>query len=372
MHSRHPRVASLVLAASIASCAGSTAPYTPAGLSGNAAVRAWSQSVIGAGLPGAGCFRASYPTLVWSRVPCVAAPPFKLPPPARDGERGATIGNNGNQYTIDVAPLAMTGAVGTFDNVKGAKTVTSCPPKDVQGFTCGSHGDGPNVYSLQLNSNFFSTQACGGRLDCAGWEQFVDTNYPGYYATGAGGSLHIQDWLIATGSKALKCPPNQGWIVSKPDCYKNAPYSILVPNIAVTALKGVSLSGSATSSGDSVFLAYDYYVYGMKDAQNGATMYLSQHWTAAQFNIIGDFNGHEAAFSKRTTITIDLQAITGYPSAPRCAYQRSTTEESNNLSYEAPPQFEQPRQYSSILYQETNVSKNQRTYPAACLTLAGQ
>jgi hypothetical protein len=355
-------IASLMFAGALAGCAGSTAPYAPLpsfsspNVSGTSAakavVRSWSRNMMQSPLPSAGCFRASYPAIAWSRVACVAAPDVSFPPPARGKRNPAIIGGNGNQYAINVLPLAMVGAIGTIEDVEGAKTITSCPPKDAKGNTCGSHALGSNVYSLQLNSNNFSTAVCGKTIHCAGWEQFVYTNQPSYYS--GGGNLIIQDWLLSTGTKSLKC--QAGWIASKPDCYRNAPYSILVPTVPIASLQDVALSGSATSSGDSVFLSDGFYVYGMKNAQDDGIMDLSDHWTAAQFNIIGNSSGNRAVLNQGTTITISVEAVTTYAVAPRCGNDESTTAESNNLSFVTAPLSPQNRQYPSILFTESNKS----------------
>jgi hypothetical protein len=206
------------------------------------------------------------------------------------------------------------------------------------------------VYSLQLNSNFFSTAACGKTVACVGWEQFVYTNQPSYYS--GGGNLIIQDWLLSTGKKALKC--QAGWITSGSDCYRNAPYSILVPTVPIASLQGIVLSGSATASGDSVFLTDVNFVYGMKNAQNDGLTDLSNHWTATQFNILGDSNSYRAVFNLGTTITISVEAVMSYTMTPKCSSQQSTTAESNNLSFVAAPKFGAIKQYPSILFTESN------------------
>jgi len=368
-------IASAAFAGALAGCAGSAAPYAPpAALSGphaRASARAattvvhrWGRTMMQLPLPGAGCFRASYPAAAWSRVACVASPRVWFPP-AAGGRHPAIIGGSGYQYGIDVLPLTMIGAIGTIEDVAGAKTITSCAPKVAQPYSCGSHGLGPNVYSLQLNSNNFSTAACGERIDCAGWEQFVYTNQPQYYR--GGGNLIIQDWLLATGSKALKC--QSGWTASKPDCYRNAPYSVLVPTVPVSQLQDVALSGSATASGDSVFLADGFYVYGMKNAQSDGIADLSEHWTGAQFNLIGNSSGNRAVLNQGATITIAVEAVTGYAVAPKCKGESSTTAEENNLSFVAPPLDAQSKQYPSILFTESNAQYSPG--PASCVALPG-
>lgn len=370
-------VSSLALAGSLlAGCAGSTAPYAPGQSPPNASfgktpaakaiVRAWGDGMMREGLPHAGCFRAEYPATAWSRVACGTAPNVVLPP--RRGRINPSIIGNGNDYGIDVLPVTMLGAIGSFEDVSGVKTVTSCAPKYALGTSCGTHGLGNNVYSLQLNSNNFSTSSCGKIRYCLGWEQFVYTNQPKYYS--GGGELIIQDWLLSTSTKKIKCPPKQNWMASGGDCYKNAPNSVLVPTVPIAQLADVRLAGSAGSNGDSVFFSVGGYVYGMKSAQDDGVTDLSQHWTGAEFNVVGNSDGNQAVFNAGATITVRLEAVTGYSTAAACAGNSGTTGEENNLSFVAPPSTVNKEQYPSIAFSESNATSPPG--PPSCVSLAGR
>lgn len=319
------------------------------------------------GLPRAGCFEAAYPATSWSRVACVATPNVVFPPRTRSRINPSVIGN-GNDYGIDVLPITMLGAIGSFATVSGVKTATSCAPKYASNNSCGTHGLGNNVYSLQLNSNDFSTAACGKVRYCVGWEQFVYTNQPRYYS--GGGELIIQDWLLSTSSKKIKCPPKQNWIASGGDCYKNAPNSVLVPTVPVTQLGDVRLAGSAGSNGDSVFFSVSGYVYGMKNAQDDGVTDLSDHWTGAEFNVLGNSNGNQAVFNAGATITVRLEAVTGYSTAASCRSNSGTTAEENNLSFIAPPSVVDKEQYPSIVFSESNAAGPPG--PPSCVSIAGR
>lgn len=332
-----------------------------------AAMLEWSEGMMRRPLPRAGCFKAAYPARTWSRVTCVAAPHVVLPPRRRGAINPAVIGN-GNDYGIDVLPITMLGAIGSFPSVGGVKSVTSCAPRYASNNSCGTHGLGNNVYSLQLNSNNFSTSSCGKNKHCLGWEQFVYTNQPKYYS--GGGNLIIQDWLLATSSKKLKCPPKQNWMASGGDCYKNAPESVLVPTVSVSALGDVRLAGSAGSNGDSVFFSVGGYVYGMKNAQDDGVTDLSQHWTGAEFNVLGNSDGYRAVFNAGATITVRLQAVTGYSTAAACSGNSGTTAEENNLSFIAPPSTVDKEQYPSIVFSESNAANPPQ--PPACVSVAGR
>jgi hypothetical protein len=349
--------ASLLCASVLAGCGGSTAPYGPSPANpsaanrsrSDAAVAAWSRSVVRVALPSAGCFTASYPTFAWSRVACATPPKLWFPLPRQNAIHANLIGN-GNDYTIVTLPQTMSAAVGSFPAVTGVKTVRS---KDVPPFG-GKGTSGPNVYSLQLNSNFFSTAACAGMLHCAGWEQFVYTNQPGAYK--GGGNLIIQDWLLSTTRKNLAgCPPNAGWEkAGGSGCVQNGPHSVLVPDVPITELRALSLSGSAASTGDSAFLAVGSIVYGMKNIQGGGITDLNQHWTGAEFNIVGNGGGTRAMFNSGATITVSVEADTGSATSPTCRERSGTTGESNNLSFVAAPANPTAGPYPSIQFTESN------------------
>jgi len=367
-------ICSAAAALLVAGCSGSTAPYTPASnpalakvAGARSALRAWGESMMGTALPHAGCFEAKYPAAAWSRVPCVPPPNVVFPPSAAHRMTPSVIGN-GNDYGIDVLPLTMLGAIGSFEDVGGVTSVTSCAPRYATATSCGTHGLGSNVYSLQLNSNNFSTSSCGKVKRCLGWEQFVYTNQPKYYS--GGGALIIQDWLLSTSTKKLKCPPKQGWTSSGGDCYKNAPNSVTVPTVPITQLEDVRLAGSAGSNGDSVFFDVGGYVYGMKNAQDDGVTDLSQHWTGAEFNVIGNGDGYRAVFNAGSSVTVRLEAVTGYSTAAACQSNAGTTAEENNLSFTAPPMKVNQVQYPSIVFSESNASNPPE--PPSCASVAGR
>lgn len=296
------------------------------------------------------------------------AAPHVVFPPRRQGAINPAVIGNGNDYGVDVLPVTMLGAIGSFPSIDSVRSVTSCAPRYARNNSCGTHGLGNNVYSLQLNSNNFSTSSCGKNKHCLGWEQFVYTNQPKYY--NGGGNLIIQDWLLATSSKKLKCPPNQNWTASGGDCYKNAPNSVPVPTVPATELDEVRLAGSAGSNGDSVFFSVGGYVYGMKNAQDDGVTDLSQHWTGAEFNVLGDGDGYQAVFNAGATITVRLEAVTGYSTAAACTGNSGTTAEENNLSFIAPPSTVDKEQYPSIVFSESNATSPPQ--PPSCVSVAGR
>jgi hypothetical protein len=372
--------ASILLASMLAGCGSSTAPYAAAPLSNSSqsgaaatqtAQHAWGRSMLRVSLPSAGCFEAAYPVVKWSRVACVTPPNIPFSNRATSHTEADYIGNTFD-YELQTLPLPMVGAIGSFPRVVGVKTAVSCPLKNVKKGKCVSGPYGANSYSLQLNSNNFWTAVCP-TTQCVGWEQFVYTNFPDYYSN-KGGLLIIQDWFLKTGNTGVTCP--DGWTSSGGGCFRNAPFSIPVPSIPITDLADVSLSGSATRTGDSVFLVneatggYPSRAYGMKNAQGDGITDLADHWTAAEFNVFGTGNLARAIFNKGADITVRVEGITGYAVQPKCLGDSGTTGESNNMDFVEAPLSPQSDQYPSILFREMHPRKT-ALLPKSCDTLPG-
>ena len=160
-----------VLSTALSACSNSTQSLPATGSVANSAagisssLASWRNALAQNKLPGAGCFRATYPSTQWQRVACTKPPHIWYPlPRSRRPNIGPLVGD-GNDFTADTTPNLISMAIGAFPKVKGVKTVES--------------GGSMDAYSLQLNSNFFETVACGTLQDCVGWSQFVYENPPG-------------------------------------------------------------------------------------------------------------------------------------------------------------------------------------------------
>lgn len=238
---------------------------------------------------------------------------------------------DGNDFTADTTPNIISMAIGAFPKVTGVQTVES--------------GGSMDAYSLQLNSNFFTTEACGSLADCVGWSQFVYENPPG----SGQGTLFIQDWLVATNSSGFSnCPPGKGWENLGIGCVQNSPYGVNLPNVNVTTLGSVVETGEAASGGDSIYMAVGTSEYGMKNVQGDGITDLSQHWQGAEFNILGDGGGDEARFNSGSKITVSIQADDGVKKKPTCPADSGTTAETNNLFFVRAPSKAAKLQYPSI------------------------
>jgi hypothetical protein len=295
----------------------------------------WHSSLIQNRLPGAGCFKATYPSAEWMRIACSTPPRLWYPVPRRrrPGVRPSNVGD-GNDFTADTNPSLISTALGAFPKVRGVKSVE----------TVDGSVDGLNSYTLQLNSYFFPTAACGSLANCDGWEQFVFENPPG---TGAA-ALFIQDWLVPTKGSFRSCPPNAGWEYVGIGCVQNSPFGVSIPNVSITDLGEVIETGEAALSGDSIYLSVGKTEYGMLNVQGDGITDLAAHWMGAEFNVVGNAGGGTADFNPGSRITVSLQADTGLKKKPTCPADTGTTGESNNLFFVPAPKTAPRLQYPSI------------------------
>lgn len=355
------RLASIaVLSAALSACSSSTQPFQPSGTAANptgktaGSVDSWHRSLAQNRLPGAGCFKATYPAAEWSRIACATPPQIWFPvPTSRLPRLGQAVGD-GLDFTADASPNLISTAIGAFPKVRGVKSVQSE----------GGSGNGLNDYTIQLNSYFFQSSACGSIKNCVGWEQFVFAN-----PTGTGqASLFIQDWLVATVQSGLTgCPPGKGWQFVGIGCVQNSPFGVNIPNVSITDLKQLIETGTASTSGDSIFLSVGGTEYGMKNVQGDGIVDLAPNWKGAEFNVIGGGGGSRADFNAGSKITVNLQTDTGLRKKPTCPADSGTTGESNNLFFVNAPLKPAKRQFPSIDFTMSSTNSGN----ASCDTVRG-
>lgn len=290
------------LASIAAALAGGTASAAPQAQ----LQKIWRAAISQTPTPREGCFTAAYPIVRWTTTTCVAAP--NIPYIPRHGAAGWTNANgagNGNDYAAVVSGLIGQGD-GSFPAVTGVR-------KETDGAA--------NVYSIQLNSQFFRSPACSGATNpnsCLGWEQFV------YSSSSRAGFM--QYWLISYGSR---CPAG-GWMSYSGDCYRNSA-AVSIPTQAITQLSHLSLSGAAIPGGmDTLKFINATNAYSTSGADSVVT--LAHYWNAAEFNVIGDGGGSEAKFNRGSSVTVNIALDDGSSAAPTCKANDGTTGETNNLT----------------------------------------
>ena len=314
-------------------------------------LEAWRASMSRAPLPRKGCFKASYPSTEWQEVPCTTPPSYPLPRTRAGGSNPNTVGGGGsNDFAAQVSGLIST-AEGSFMSVTPGISETGADPNT--GKTT------PNAFTLQLNTNTFTTAVCSS-MSCSGWQQFVFENDGNGSATAI---AYMQYWLLNYGPN---CPA--GWYQGGPsapnDCYKNSANGVgSIPVQTMANLAQLSLTGTASLGGmDTLTMlapSGDLYAMGSDSLLN-----LAQGWHAAEFNIFGDGYGTQANFSSGTTIVVKTSVDSGTTSAPSCVAE-SFTGETDNLTL-VPPCCPYGGASPAIEFMESNAAS-----PAATWVVSG-
>jgi hypothetical protein len=278
----------------------------------------WRAAMAQNSTPAEGCFHASYPNIVWERMDCRIGQPRAHPVHLKRKDAEAEVTGNGYDYAAKATGL-ISSATGGFA-IRGVISEV--------GVGIAAYKDagilGPNDYTVQLNTNANETSfACVGHSGCTVWQQFV-------YATdsleGGEAAVFMQYWLLNWG--ASSCPGN--WRKEGADCWKNS-YAVEAPDVPITDLGNVQLSGTATPGGnDSVTLFYGSEVSSVT-ARDGV-LDISSVWNEAEFNVVGNAGGSQAGFNSGSSITVTLLLFDGSASAPMCAANDGTTGETNNLN----------------------------------------
>ena len=180
-------------------------------------------------------------------------------------------------------------AQGYFPQVMGVRSISS------------ADGDNNNTYSLQLNTNTFSTAACNGAADpanCSGWQQFLYQNDTG--------NVHMEYWLVHYGNA---CDTNNGWIQSGDSCYKDSAYAYVGAQ-PISNLSTLEVTGTAFSSQDTVYFYYlKSGLWNIKSVSQNSVLGLAQGWKFAEYNIFADgWPDNTATFNPGSSIVVAMDA----------------------------------------------------------------
>lgn len=318
----------LASAAALPSAFGATATGTKVDQVQAQAIASWHRDMTRIETPSAGCFKASFPSIIWHQVLCTVVQPRFHPLPRRthllgnfsQSSSGTQTTGNGADYAIKVAGLIST-TTGTFPSVTG---VTSEKGVGVAAFGGGGIL-GPNEYTLQVNSNYDrTTAACKGHSGCTVWQQFI---YSPDYSIQGRAAVFMQYWLLGYGGR--RCPSGFG-SDGQGDCYKNSK-AVSAPDIPITQLANLKISGSATAGGnDKVIFTNGSTAYTV--SAKDTVLDLANAWYESEFNVVGNAGGSEAVFNSGSSITVNVAVSDGSTAKPTCASNAGSTGESNNLN----------------------------------------
>jgi hypothetical protein len=278
----------------------------------------WRQSLMRLPHPKTGCYASSFPRVEWKPVACTPPPPYPMPP-ARGPARHFVVGGGGSNDFAARPTGNVFSAEGSFASVSAGITES--------GLVNNTGSPVSDAYSLQLNTNTFTSPACAGSKnpDCKGWEQFLYANDNSYHLA------YIQYWLIQYNTT---CPGGWTTFMFPPPstdiyCYQNIPKGApLIAGKPVSNLNNMTLKGEVTASSDGVTIIAGGSAVGVSgtNALNAAA-----GWTHAEFNVFGDANGGQANFGANSTITVKTTVHSGTTKAPGC-FMESFTGETNNLT----------------------------------------
>ncbi len=288
-----------------------------AGHSSSPSKAQWQAEISNLRTPGSGCYHASYPSLQWHVTRCLVAPNVPLAPRLQTRSGGPVVVGDGADYSAQVAGT-ISKATGTFTHVSSNLTE--------KGQIGGTGSQVSNAFTLQLNSEFFSTPVCSGSAKpskCEGWQQFV---YAFHYS-GDTNMVFMQYWLLYWDTT---CPA--GWAKYKAGtsifCYTNSPANTY-GSLPADDLGNVKFVAQAASGGnDQVTLSS---TSGASSASNSDSMLdLSAVWNTTEWGAFGDAGGAEANFGADSTLEAQTTFQATSSSAPTCV-DEGFTGETNNL-----------------------------------------
>lgn len=326
----------------------------------------WRRTILKTPRPKPGCFTASYPETEWREVRC-KTPPHKLYPP-KHGIRPDIVGR-GTGFSAEVTGH-ISESEGSFDSVTGVTSESS------------SNGTA-NAYSLQLNTEPFTTQTCNGSPDpgkCFGWEQFV------YSSTSGDG--FIQYWLLNYGPGGTACPTprgascvqgeseSDGWCPfttgGKVYCVVNAMNSAPAPSEPITSLGQLKLTGAAAGVAGAANDSIAVTVGGTPYTASGNNYFpdLGSQWQEVEFNVFGDGDGDQANFNSGSTIVVRAGVASGTTSGPGCA-AKGFTGETNNLTLDNTPPAASVGALPALVFSESNPAPSGAAATCADATSVG-
>ena len=276
----------------------------------------WRKTLHRLHTPLRGCFTATYPSTAWQSTGCVTAPLVPLEPKAP-----LTVGAGVDGVAYSGSGTLIGSSTGSFQSITGMTSETDSL-------------QGSNYYSLQINSQFFSTTTSyTDNKAASGWEQFVFINYPAYGL----GYIFIQYWLINFQTTYGICPgtsPPGGssWMGYAGSCYANSPAGV-VPSEPASNLGNLVMEAYANfnSNDENLFCISGGTCYAISPTDQVLDLY--QHWLYSEFNVFGFGDGSQANFNSGTSITVTntLEDQSGNLIAPSCV-NAGYAGETNNLN----------------------------------------
>jgi hypothetical protein len=313
----------------------------------------WHRAMTKTPLPSDGCFEVSYPNTTWQSRACGPARNVPFPPGPRQRGISSVPAGSGAQLNAESASPQSVGngndLIATLTNTTSA-TGDFLSANNVTSETDSTTGHADS-YSLQINTNTFTSAACAGHSSCIGWQQYIfETNTSGAW-------VYMQYWMIRYNAT---CP--SGWntyspIAGETDCWKNSSTTSVTQQTAATLIQ-LKLSGSAgTQDVSTVFTGNNT----LSATGAGSVLSLAGNWSQSEFNVVGDGNGGQAIFNANATMVVSLNVNNGGTSAPTCS-GGGTTGETNSLSLVSGSCCALGGAFPSIVFTQTNTGSTFKPY----------
>lgn len=269
----------------------------------------WQKIMESTMTPGSGCYTANYPSVVWMPVSC--------------DRYSNTVPRNHQNYDAQIV-----GSVYHINSAYGSFPSESNYVDEKDSIK------GNGWYSLQLNTNNFSTSVAGKSV--TGWEQFIYSNPDNTIETGEG-AVFVQYWVIDVGTIFPNCVINsvQWNSDGQGDCYINSSVTITGSTIDPSAIYQESISAQPSTNQDQATFCFN----GTCNSATGPD-YLGlgsgTRWATEEFNVFGWGGGSEAEFNYDTSTVMTLQVhdsvTAGVHSSVSCSLLKLLTGESNNMN----------------------------------------
>jgi hypothetical protein len=274
--------------------------------------------------------------MTWEQIPCTGAPSTAVGHPAPKRPDYALGNGDVTERQAQVSGGHISSVVGSFPRAINVR----------------SEGDDPNStsndFSVQLNSNVFTSPLCSGATtpsSCHAWQQFV-------YSDGA---VWMQYWLIGYGNP--NCP--SGWSPDSGDCVLNSVAGLEIPVRGATVLDEFSMIGTAGSDTDTFqVITGDGEVYLVSEPSHAA---LNQSWTASEFNVVGNCCGARAFFNSGATLLVQQEVSTTPALARVHCVTGGTTGETLNMNVYGPCVAQNSGAYHAVRFHESNAAATATT-----------
>jgi len=310
------------------------------------AVASWRNTVASTFVPNKGCFEVSLPDTTWREVSCITSTsvtPTRVSP--TNQKTSPMSGLSSSSGSSSFSPAAVGGNTGDFvlavlHPTDLLTSVMGSFPKP--GYDWVSHMGTlypdnryvDSAYSLQMNTNFFSTDACKGSSNpgCFAWQQFI---YSGTFYK----CFYMEYWLIGYGATC----PDDSWWQSYGNCVKDSERKYIGAQPLYT-LPDMKMYADARGLMTVECLTF-FYGSNASTLCVDSVLGLGKQWQMAEYNIYGDIDNSEAVFYPGSGLTVGVQAQTVLPSGiDSSSYTMisgsGNTAEWNNLTLDGDPCFD--------------------------------